>query len=882
MVAVQEFPAFGFTTMAPSARPNVAETSFIAPGDVGTAMRLNNVVDFKGAHAADPQRYHKSVHRSNPLTNLTKGHRNITIVDALEPAKFTSGAANQRPTFDSDDGGVAPFGTPVQTARMSLSRPERPTLGRPRLDSTPDVAPPVDRGLARQTASSSSIRSIRPRLDSDAAYGSGPGGQGGSNDPRFASVNPHSVATHEAMIGRNPGADADYGAPGVRHQSPTTISSQATKNIYFSPTELEHDNDSTDVDRADGDGQDEYLESEGAPVGGGAAPPLRSRGLPQADDDEYLGVSSGTNGTVQRARRGTLDKDLQEEYLAVEDDASDVRTATLARQSSPGDDDQEEYLAVDGPTGRAARRGVPDDGDQEEYLAVDANHASVHRARRGTMDKELQEEYLAVDARDANGWRSRALPQFDNDDEGGDQEEYLAVDAPSGSTRRAVRVRQDVPLNDDDDDQEEYLAVDDRSATTARRGEQADDDQEEYLAVDAPRSSIGWRSRALPQFNDDGEDDDAGVDARGRKATTWDDARERTNTKFDDDEEYLALPGASGSVHTARRAALDRYHTQGGDGSHAKQVFAPDDDYANVGDNGVGDDEVSFLSAIGGSDPVFTASRWGQPVLPAVTGDSTGDELDDLVAEAELGENGAPSSSQAGLDSSGTDSNFFFARTAVNDSSSRDSIDVDDDQEASSSDPATAATTSHKDAVLRSDRAVNDGADADVTADDEAEEDEPTALPPSDAPRTAVRVVQNASTRPLSFVRGSIHGRHSEVVFRDAEPPYPAADASQRWSVNSVDVDLDDDDDDDLTNSASGGRGGADGTGSAQPADAIPASAFRLAAHGKFGTRPSGRRMNSRIGRLAAKGKLSIPEENSSQVEPDADVDVDAKDEYIE
>jgi hypothetical protein len=462
---------------------------------------------------------------------------------------------------------------------------------------------------------------------------------------------------------------------------------------------------------------------------------------------------------------------------------------------------------------------------------MDGAVGSVHKATRGygrglPSDDDDQEEYLAVDAPRSRG---RGLPQFADD-----EDEYLGVSAGGGSVHSARRAVQRAP----------------------------EDDQEEYLAVDAPRS----RGRGLPQFADD-EDEYLGVSAGGGSVHS---AHRAVQAAPED--EYLATPGAPlgrgtstrGLLYPQRRAQAasndqDEYlgvdGGSGGGGQHKRpSMFEDDDSYNDIG--GI-DDETDPI-VVGGGAAVSSARRVAQAPLPHSSSWADGADSDDETpyheSDVVLNKHEIDTDELDTAVAETAGGNFFFARPATND-----------------------AWQAQETSVWE-------------TADDADEIDEQPSALSSDAPDMSERAF-NDSARPLQRVRGSVHGRPrttasdapmtSERAVNEAldgddddgadddvlvpmrnNPTRTGTDTSATWSVNSIDVDLDDDDVD-----AEGGNTAAQAEGE----EALPASAFRLAAAGKLGTRESGRKMNQRIGKFAAKPKAITPRVTSMMMDIDED-----------
>jgi len=614
-IAVQEIPHIGVRTYAPA--PDTTSETVAAGftfGSVGDAKVVNNALPFGDVDETNPTRYHKSVRRSNPLLNVTRGHRKVSVVDAMD-GELPEG-------FEMPEMSVAtlsrmPVGPGVGVAHKPMVRAGSVTATA-RLGYTPKQ--PSDGSQATPVVSNVLLsRTVqRPLLDSIPDGESG-GMQvhtlathGESNVP--SDEGGRAVASHSTVAYAHtayPALEEEYlpldGDTSVLHGSITAVNPLANEEYLMTSGPS-----STPLGRAHGvvDDQEEYLAVDSR----GKSVHTASRGGAD-DDEEYLAVDAKSKSIrmAAAAKRNAANRDGVpfdgglEEYLAVDSRVTDTRTAGLAPNPRLAEG-QEEYLALDGTksmrragggdsevvsqeylnltgemTGVMSTRlernllSVEPDGeeeylvtddqpawqtdlelrglvDDEEYLGVDGGPMSaVSLARRQAQvgtDIPSQEEYLVTDALDAQGWRSRALPEFHNID---DDEEYLTMRAKS--THRAVRVAQE--------DDDEYLAV---RAKTVKRGGPAvpQDADEEYLAV---------RARTIKR----------GGSSSPHEA---------------DGEEYLALDGHRAPVHSAQRVAQLRAElldATAGESTAApthepdfkavaeSQLFATDEEYYAIG-----------------------------------------------------------------------------------------------------------------------------------------------------------------------------------------------------------------------------------------------------------------------------------------------------------
>jgi len=282
--------------------------------------------------------------------------------------------------------------------------------------------------------------------------------------------------------------------------------------------------------------QEEYLALDGQGGVGGL-----SRSLPLFDnDDEYLGLE-GSNPGISRGLR-VPQEDMDAEYLGVAGTSDhDVHTARMIQQGDSGAggppqalvpggwrsravldlDNDDEYLVAEG-SGDSTGRARPMSQDDLEYLGFDGSEHSVSMARQ--VSQESVEGYLAFDeSKASSGWRSRAIPQFEDD-------EYLMAGALHSDVHSAKKVAQGG---------EEYLAVDDSTAKMVEQG------GEEYLAMDGPTT--------LKFENDDEYLGVSGAMAPSARAK----ARQNTGSAmhFDDDEEYMMTDGTQWGTHLAREIA---------------------------------------------------------------------------------------------------------------------------------------------------------------------------------------------------------------------------------------------------------------------------------------------------------------------------------------
>eukprot|EP00037_Helgoeca_nana_P026362 m.297355 g.297355 ORF g.297355 m.297355 type:complete len:1542 (+) comp27200_c1_seq1:251-4876(+) len=618
---LQEVPELGLKTIAPAAPDGGTLPSSYSFGPVGTATLANNVLPYKDAHGSDPSRYHKSVRRTNPLVDIAKAHRKVAVMDSFDdalPEPLDIAIPNSNPT--------AAAGTAMNVA-PSATTTAMATLGHTPANSM-DVSPVyVASGLHTSQAVT------RPQLDDDSD--SPPSANSnGTHGSKMVPTGLHdggetATDTPTADITRSAGAQPDdeylplSGSASGVHSATSAVNSGSHAYLGGAPS-----NGRAEVPMvataADAD-DEEYL---------AVNPRKRSVHAPALGlsdpDEEYLALDPNHTGARRAGGAGMPD---EEEYLAFDSQRHSTHWSETATNALPPEEDDQEYIAF-GPGASTRRRdGVADQALEEDvsFSGVGVSETQLERNAAFNPADDEGEEYLAAGG-GPSGWRSRADPQFE------DEDEYLGLE--SQQPRRDPTQR--------DGEVEEYLGVNagpSADISVAQLEMQGTfDPDEEYLATEGGGS---WRSRALPQF----EDDEYLVLKSGAtlKRRAIPDQQDDTN------DEYVPLDGGQEEVYSARKMAQTAagghaavFDVDGTapssstdpDLAHAThentsapsthpvskalaetQLFAPDDEYYKVtGADGDADEDIDIDDTV---HPVRSALRIHQDSEGGAHGDES-------------------------------------------------------------------------------------------------------------------------------------------------------------------------------------------------------------------------------------------------------------------